>query len=162
MNALKKLMHTGPLLKARCKLCQGRRGIEHPPLNIPTVGEPGKETQDLMKAALQHLAKYHAEELGKGIALQQEFQAFRILSVFEYEDPGIVPRLELIRAAVFDIVRKNSMSDDNLKYIISGIGLDADDACKVLEVFKAVRDACCELGKFAPKVPEESRILTPR
>ncbi len=159
MNAIKKLMSRGPLLKARCKLCQGRRGIEHPPLNIPIVGDPGKETQGLMKAALQHLAMYHAEELGKGIALQQEFQAFRILSVFEYEDPSIVPRLELIRAAVFDIVRKNSLSDANLQTIVVNLGLDQEEADRVWDAMKTVRDCLCEFGGYAPKVPEESRIL---
>ncbi len=162
MNALKKLMSHGPMLKARCKLCQqqgAKRGIEHPPLNIPVIGEPGKETQDLLKAALQHLGKHHAEELGQGIQLQNEFQVFRILSAFEYEDPSIVPRLEMIRAAVFAIVRRNSISDASLQHVVATWGLDPDDADKVFAGMKAVRDACCELGEHAPKVPEESRIL---
>jgi hypothetical protein len=71
----------------------------------------------------------------------------------------MLPRLENIRAAIFAIVRKNSFSDDALQSIIANLGLDPDDARKVHEVMKSVRDACCEFNQFAPRVPEESKIL---
>jgi hypothetical protein len=113
-----------------------------------------------MKVLLKHLATHHTRELAEGAALLNEFQAFRILSAFEYEDASMEPRLENIRAAIFAIVRKNGFVDSALEHVVAGFGLDPEDAAKVNEALRAVRDACCELGEFAPRVPAESKIVS--
>ena len=142
---------------ATCKLC--RKEAEAPPLEIPIVGNPGKKAEDFMRVLLKHLTKHHPEDLARGAALSNELAPFLILSAFEHEDPSIVPRLENIRAAIFAQVRKNSFTDASLQGIVAAFGLDPDDADKVLEGMKAVRDACCEFGQFAPDLPQESRII---
>lgn len=138
-----------------CKLC-GRRIAEMPALEIPIIGHPGKRAEELMRILYKHLTKHHAQDFENGARLAQELPPFLILTAFEHEDPTMNPRLENIRAAIFQIVRKNSMTDANLQYIVSGLGLDQQDEGKVLAAMIAVRDACCEMGKYAPTAPAVS------
>jgi hypothetical protein len=135
-----------------CKLCR-KRVAEAPALDVPIIGQPGKRAEDLMVVLMKHLAKHHQQELREGMSLFTEFQPFLILSAFEYEDPSITPRLELIRAAIFAVVKKNSMTDAGLLRIVRGLELDVQVEAKVLQAMQAVRDACCEVGAFAPQVP---------
>lgn len=141
-----------------CKLCR-RDVAESPALEIPIIGQPGKKAEDLMRVLIKHLGKYHAKEFNEGAALVQEMGPFLILSAFKFEDPSMLPRLESIRAAIFAIVRKNSMTDASLEHVVAGFGLDPEDAARVNEAMRAVRDACCEFGQFAPKAPAEPKII---
>jgi len=143
-----------------CKLCR-RAVAESPALEIPIIGHPGKRVEDLLKVLLKHLTKHHAAELMEGAALLNEFQAFRILSAFDYEDPTMTPRLENIRAAIFALVRKNGFTDASIQHIVAGFGLDPEDAAKVNEAMRTVRDACCEFGQWAPKIPAPNQPVTP-
>lgn len=142
-----------------CKLCR-RNVAESPALEIPIIGDPGKNVQQLLKVLMKHLEKHHPEDFRHGAALLAEFPAFLILCAFDYEDPTMPPRLENIRAAIFGVVRKNTVPDSSIEHIVAGFGLDPEDARKVNQAMKAVRDACCEFGQFAPKVPQESKIVT--
>lgn len=142
-----------------CKLC-GKRVAEAAPLDIPIVGEPGPQVGALMKVLYKHLALNHARDLSEGAAAMSEFQAFRILSQFQYQDPTMEPRLENIRALVFQIVRKNSMTDESLFAIVDSLEMGPLVAASVLDALKAVRDACCEMGQFAPRVPKEAKIIS--
>ena len=146
--------------RTTCNLCH-KAVAESPALEIPIIGDPGKRTQELLNVLMKHLTKHHAEPLQKGAALAAEFTPFLILSAFSFEDPSIVPRLENIRAAIFAHVRKNSFTDASLEHIVAGFGLDPDDAVKVNEAMRAVRDACCEFGQFAPQIPAPSPLVTP-
>ncbi len=145
-----------------CKLCR-RAVAESPSLDIPVIGDPGKRAAELMTVLVKHLMKYHAKELKAGAdfakAIAQELPAFMIMHAFIHEDPSVAPRLENIRAPLFAMMRKNSMTNASLEHIVAGFGLDPDDATKVNEAMKAVRDACCEFGEFAPKTLEQSRII---
>jgi hypothetical protein len=154
-------MSAAPLLlryTTTCKLCH-QRIAESPALNIPLVGNPGVKVQALMKVLMKHLEKQHPEEFANGAALLAEFPAFLILCAFEYEEPTMPPRLESIRAGIFSIVRKNTLTDASIEHITAGFGLDPEDARKVNQAMKAVRDLCCELGPFAPQMPEASKLV---
>lgn len=146
-----------------CKLCR-RDVAETPALEIPIIGEPGKKAAELMTLLVKHLVKYHPKELKEGAdfaaAIAKELPAFMIMHAFKHEDPSIGPRLENIRAPLFAMMRKNSMSDASLEHVVAGFGLDPEDAAKVNQAMKAVRDACCEFGEFAPKTPQGSKIVT--
>ena len=135
-----------------CKLC-GRPVAETPALEVPVIGHPGKKVEGLMKLLIKHLEKYHQEEFQRGSALLAEFPAFLILNAFRYEDPSINPRLENIRAAIFAVVRKNTLSDASIDHIIAGFGLDPQEHADVSSAMRAIRDACCELGQHAPNLP---------
>lgn len=145
-----------------CKLCR-RDVAETPALEIPIIGDPGKKAQELMTILVKHLARYHAKELKEGAdfanAVGRELPAFMIMHAFKHEDPSVAPRLENIRAPLFAMMRKNSMTDASLEHIVAGFGLDSEDAAKVNQAMKAVRDACCEFGEFAPKTPQAPRII---
>jgi hypothetical protein len=131
-------------------------------LDIPLIGNPGKRAEKLLAVLVKHLTHHHLEQFQKGQGLWNEFQAFCVLNAFAFADPSIMPRLELTRASVFASVRKNTIQDSALEHIIAGFGLDPEDADKVIAAMKAVRDACCELGPYAPKVPEQpAQIVTP-
>ena len=145
-----------------CKLCR-RDVAESPSLDIPVIGDPGKRAGELMTVLLKHLLKYHAKELKAGSdfakAVGRELPAFMIMHAFIHEDPSVGPRLESTRAPLFAMMRKNSMTDESIEYVVAGFGLDPGDATKVNEAMKSVRDACCEFGEFAPKTPEPPRII---
>jgi hypothetical protein len=145
-----------------CRLCE-RRVAKSPALEIPIIGQPGKRVQELLTVLVKHLSKYHPNELKEGAQLCAEVQPFLILTAFDYEDPSMSPRLENIRAAIFSIVRKNFFTDAALEHIVAGFGLDSDDAKKVNEAMRAVRDACCEMGTFVPstKLPTQTPMVTP-
>lgn len=159
MNAVKNLLHMGgPKFLTQCRLCN-HPVAETDALEIPIIGQPGRKVEKLMTLLVKHLTKHHGDQLMKGAALIQEFQAFMILSAFAYEDPSMAPRLENIRAAVFALVRKNTMTDASLQHIVAGFGLDPEDAAKVTEAYSNLRDCFCELGAFAPEFPEQSQIV---
>lgn len=141
-----------------CRLCL-KRIAESGPLDIPIIGEPGAKAEALIAILFKHLTKHHPQEFAEGTAVAREVPAFFILAAFDSQDPSLTARLEQTRAGIFAIVRKNSMTDDSLQYIVSGLGLDSEDAVKVLEAFKAVRDACCEFGPYAPKVAPAVKSL---
>lgn len=141
-----------------CKLCH-RRVAEAPALEIPIIGNPGHRAEQLTKILVKHLTKHHAEKFQEGAALMAEMPAFLILSAFHFEDPTMPPRLENIRAAIFAIVQKNTLTDDSLLTIAANLGLDPEDTARVHQAMKHVRDACCEFGSFAAKLPAESKIL---
>jgi hypothetical protein len=145
---------------AICRICgKEARAVS---LNIPIIGHPGERAMKLLAVLSKHLTLHHPKAMQAGTALAQEFQAWCILNAFTFQDPSIMPRLELTRASVFASVRKNTIQDSALEKIVAGFALDPEDAEKVNAAMKAVRDACCELGPYAPKVPEQAaQIVTP-
>lgn len=146
-----------------CRLCRAAVA-KAPALEIPTVGDPGKRLKDLMTVLMKHLGKHHAQEFQEGTALLDETLSFLVLAAFEHEDPSIDPRIEAIRARVFQKVRKNTFQDAMLQNIVASFGLDPDDANKVNQAMRQVRDACCEFGAYAPQngnPPAPSALITP-
>jgi hypothetical protein len=146
--------------KATCKLCR-KPVAESPALDIPVIGDPGKRVKELQVVLMRHLAKHHTEGFTQGGELLDEVLTFLVFTAFQFEDPSIDPRIEAIRARVFAKVRKNTMEDAMIEHVVAGFGLDPDDALKVNGTMKALRDACCEFGPFAPKVPEISKLVMP-
>jgi hypothetical protein len=142
-----------------CRLC-GKRSKEAPALDLPIVGDPGKRINDLMTTLTKHVGKHHQQEFQEGAALLDETLSFLVLTAFDHEDPSIGPRIEAIRARIFAKVRKNTMQDAMIEHVVASLGLDPDDACKVNEAMKGLRDACCEFGQFAPAHTPPS-VITP-
>jgi hypothetical protein len=132
-----------------CRLCH-KEIAKAPALDIPIVGHPNKRMTDLMQVLTKHLGKHHAQEFQQGAALLDETLAFLVLTAYDHEDPSVDPRIEAIRARVFQKVRKNTMEDNMIEHVVATFGLDPDDAAKVNQAMKSLRDACCELGTFAP------------
>ena len=141
-----------------CRLCR-KRVAEAPALDLPIVGAPGKRSNDLMKILTKHLAIHHSGEFSEGGALLDETLSFLVLTAFDHEDPSIDPRVEAIRARIFAKVRKNTMADNMIDHVVASMGLDPDDAAQVSQAMKAIRDACCEFGEYAPKGMADSRII---
>lgn len=138
--------------RTTCRLCN-KAVAESGPLEIPIIGNPGANAEALFKVLLKHLTKHHTRELADGSALAKEVPAFFILAAFESQDPSITARMENVRAGIFALVRKNTMQDAMIDHLVATWGLDPDDAAKVTEGMRALRDACCELGPFAPSIP---------
>lgn len=155
MNAIASL--TGKYTTT-CKLCR-QKVAEAPALDIPIVGDPGKRGKKLMQVLTTHLGTHHPQEFAQGAALLDETLSFLVLAAFQHEDPSVDPRIEAIRAQLFARVRKNTLADSMLEHIVAGFGLDPEDAQKVNEAMRSIRDACCEFGEFAPRVPQESKII---
>ena len=132
-----------------CRLCR-KEVAKAPALDLPIVGQPNKRMVDLMQVLTKHLGKHHAQDFQQGAALLDETLSFLVLSAYDHEDPSIPPRFEAIRARLFAKVRKNTMEDAMIEHVVAGFGLDPDDAAKVNQAMKSLRDACCELGAFAP------------
>ncbi len=145
-----------------CKFCR-KPVIEAPPLDIPVMGDAGKPARELLTALTKHMMKAHKEEFAAGAALVDDVLAFLVLNAFEHQDPSIPARLERIRAGIFAQVRKNSFADSMLDHVVAGFGLEPDQASHVTEALRAVRDACCEFGPYAPNASpaEQSRLVTP-
>jgi len=147
-----------------CKLCR-RAVAESPALDIPIIGQPDKRTLKVIGLLGKHLSIHHSDEFTSGKALAdlvgQELIPFLILSTFHHQDPSVMPRLEVLRAPLFAVVRKNVMPDEDLKTIIAALGLSGDDDEKVLAAMRTVRDACCEFGQFASKISTPSPLVTP-
>ena len=132
-----------------CRLCR-KEVAKAPALDIPVVGQPNKRMVDLMQVLTKHLGKHHAQDFQQGAALLDETLSFLVLTAYDSEDPSIAPRVEAIRASLFQRVRKNTMEDNMIEHVVAGFGLDPTDATKVNQAMKSLRDACCELGTFAP------------
>ena len=148
MNAQLVTSATGKYVTT-CRLCR-KEVAKAPALDLPVVGQPGKRMNDLMQVLTKHLGKHHAHEFKEGAALLDDTLAFLVLTAYDHEDPSVDPRIEAIRARVFQKVRKNTMEDNMIEHVIATFGLDPDDAVKVNQAMKSLRDACCELGAFAP------------
>ena len=148
MNAQLVVSATGKYTTT-CRLCH-KEVAKAPALDLPIVGQPNKRMVDLMQVLTKHLGKHHAEDFNQGAALLDETLSWLVLTAYEHEDPSVPPRMEAIRARLFQRVRKNTMQDAMIEHVIAGFGLDPDDAVKVNQAMKSLRDACCELGTFAP------------
>lgn len=145
-----------------CKFCS-KRVVEAPSLDIPIIGEPGKQAKELMTVLAKHMNKYHAAEFKAGAALLDDVFSFLVFNAFDHQDPSIPARLERIRAAIFAQVRKNTIADPMLEHLVAGLGLDPDDADQVVSALRTVRDACCELGSFAATTSpaQQPALITP-
>jgi hypothetical protein len=144
-----------------CRIC-GKDVARSVSLDIPIMGQPGQRAEKLLALLVKHLTAAHLPEFQKGMALLQEFQAFCVLNAFAFGDPSIMPRLELTRASVFASVRKNVITDEAIVKLATELSPDVNgNDPKVIEVMKAVRDACCELGPYAPKIPGPARVQLP-
>jgi hypothetical protein len=144
--------------RTTCRLC-GKAVAESGPLEMPIIGNPGDKAAALTTILYRHLSRHHKDELIQGSALASEVPPFFILAAFQSEDPTLTARVEQVRAAIFALVRKNSMQDSMIEHIVATIGLDPDDAKKVAEAMRALRDACCEMGTFAPSTPPPVKSL---
>jgi hypothetical protein len=132
-----------------CRLCR-KEVAKAPSLEVPVVGQPGKRMKDLQTILMKHLGTHHLQKFQQGAVLLDDVMEFLVFSAFDHEDPSIAPRFEAIRARIFATVRKNTMQDAMIEHVVAGFGLDPDDADKVNGAMKSLRDACCELGTFAP------------
>ena len=153
-----------------CRFCM-KMIAESSPLDVPVIGEKPGERAEQREAALlakmyKHLVLRHQPEFQQGLSLSKlmtelakEYKPFLILSAFECQDPSASQRLENIRAIIFGSVRKNTMADNMIDHVVASMGLDPDDALKVNQAMKAIRDACCEFGEYAPRMPQESGIV---
>lgn len=133
-----------------CKFCNGKKIADAPALELPIVGEPSALAKKMQGKMLAHLQTHHWEQMMQGAALVDAFMSFAILSAFTHDDPSIRPRVENIRANIFQQVRKNSLNDVDLLSITADLGLNPDDAEKVAKAFRVIRDALCEVGQYAP------------
>lgn len=145
------------LYTTTCRLCNLK--ISKPPLELPIIGRATKPAEELFKVLIKHLALKHPEEFAQGAVLAAEVPAFFTLAAFHSEDPSLTARIENVRAGIFALVRKNSMQDAMVEHIVASLGLDPQDAAKVNEAMKALRDACCEFGQFAPNTPNLPKSL---
>lgn len=132
-----------------CKFCQAPIA-KAPSLDIPIVGDPGERTRKLQSVLGKHIMDKHPEQFTQGLAFMDEILSFLVFNAFEYEDPTIAPRLERIRAEIFAQVRKNTFEDSMLQHLVVGFGLDPQEEKDVTAALRAVRDACCEVGQYAP------------
>jgi hypothetical protein len=132
-----------------CRLCR-KEVAKAPALDIPVVGQPGKRLNELIAVLIKHLLKHHGQDLERGARIVDEVRAFLVLTAYDHEDPVAPKMIEDIRAQLFQRVRKNTMEDAMIEHVVAGFGLDPDDADKVNQAMKSLRDACCELGTFAP------------
>ncbi len=151
-------MSPAPLYRTTCKICH-RIVTESPPLNVPPVGTISRQAVQLRDILARHLQKHHPGEFEYGAGLSAEFQALILFLAFDCQDPSVVARLEMIRAAVFAWVRKPPISDPVLEQSALNLNLNPADTPKVAAALKAVRDACTELGEFAPQIPKEAEKL---
>ena len=143
----------------KCRLCS-KNVAESPALELPIIGHPGEKIEKLMQVLGKHLAKHHSEEFQRGIVIYQDFLRWLVLDPFEYEDASIAPRLENIRAALFQQLRKNSFTDEALATLAASIvGVDQSKVDQVLSALKLVRDACCEMGSYAPAIQQSPLVV---
>ncbi len=146
-----------------CKFCG--KPSQMPAIDVPLIGEQGKESKKVLQALTMHMMNKHPDEFAQGAAMLDDLLSFLVFNAYHHEDPSIPPRLERIRAGIFAQVRKNTITDASLQNAVVGIGLDPDDADKVLKWFKGIRDACCELGDHAPtgatSMPQTSPLIVP-
>ena len=141
-----------------CRLCR-KEVAKAPSLEVPVVGQPGKRMKDLQTILTKHLGTHHLQDFQSGAALLDDVMEFLVFSAFDHEDPSIDPRVEAIRARIFAKVRKNTMADNMIDHVVASMGLDPSDAVKVNQAMKAIRDACCEFGEYAPKGTADSKII---
>lgn len=168
MNAQLVVSATGKYTTT-CRLCQ--KPIARSAPIEPQTGKRdlGRE-RALLEKMLGHLIARHNSEFQRGVEqsklmeeLAKEYKPFLILGAFDCDDPNVSQRLEQIRAAIFISVRRNAVSDGVIEHNVASLGLDPDDAVKVNQAMKGLRDACCEFGQFAPQNgnPAQSPISTP-
>jgi hypothetical protein len=129
-----------------CRLCR-KEIAKAPALDLPIVGHPGKRLVELVAILTKHMQKHHVMEYQQAAA---PIITFLALTACDHEDPSVPKIIEAIRAQIFRQVRKNTMEDNMIEHVIATFGLDPDDAVKVNQAMKSLRDACCELGTFAP------------
>jgi hypothetical protein len=141
-----------------CRLCD-RPIAESDPLDIPLIGDPGKKAGQITAVMVRHMTKYHLDAFKMGAAIAQEISTFPLLAAFNSEDPTFTARAEQTRASIFALVRKNTMTDAHIDHLVTSFGLDPEAARQVTQGMRALRDACCELGQFAPSLPPEVRSL---
>ena len=155
MNAQLVVSATGKYTTT-CRLCQ-KAIARSEPIETSTGERNAGREKALVSKMLGHLMARHNPEFQRGVEqaalmeeLAKEYKPFLILGAFDCDDPNVSQRLEGIRAAIFASVRKNVVSDAIIEHNLTTLGLNPEDAVKVNQAMKSLRDACCELGTFAP------------
>jgi hypothetical protein len=125
--------------RPKCKLCG------------EVIGNGLLAAVPILDRMASHLSTQHADEFAKGQSLYTAFPGFLVCCAFEIHDPKVLQNQETVRAALFALTRKNGVSDDSLLTLVASLGLGPEDAKKVYEAMKALRNACCEFGEWAPQ-----------
>jgi hypothetical protein len=146
-----------PLYAVTCKFCL-KKIIDHPALDL-LVNDSSDLAREIMAKEIRHMQKHHPDEYNQGSAFLDGVMSFVVMSAFEHQDPSVNPRLELIRAGLFERVKRTRLNDDDLRTIVGELGIDDYYNARVLKALTAVRDALSETGKYAPGQPAEPSPL---
>jgi hypothetical protein len=146
-----------PMYSVHCKFC-GKQIIDHPGLDL-MVNDSSSLAQDILAKEIRHMQKHHDPEYKQGAAFMDGVMSFVVMSAFEHQDPSVNPRLELIRAGLFERVKRTRLNDDDLRTIVNELGIDDYYHDRVLKALTAIRDALSETGKYAPGQQSEPSPL---
>lgn len=144
------LLDLQPKNFAKCNHCAYK--IEFRPLNIPIIGRASDKAAEVMEKMGKHLYAKHAEVFAQGVELVGDFQSFLIASQFTLTDMSMTARLEVVRAGMQILTRKNVITDMAIDEAVAALDCQGKlNASTVRSLMKEFRDALSEQGRHAPQ-----------
>ena len=127
-----------------CKHCQKRFEIPLS-LNVPAIGQQvDAKAMKVVEAFMKHLQKEHPDQIARSMAAGQDMMALSVLLNFEHENQSVTRWMEQARSAFFRVNQKRTIPDAMLEDRIARLALNQQDAAKVLDLCRQLRDFLTE------------------
>jgi hypothetical protein len=132
------------------------------PLDIPIIGQPGKQVVEFVTSLAGHISKHHPDQMKMASALVQEFMGLLVIAGFEIQDPTLQSMRERVRATAHRLTRKAYITNADIDDKIAELGFDLDDSRNLKILLTDMRDMLCEEGSYAPvQNTPNSPLITP-
>lgn len=139
-----------------CLLCD--KQFDVPVLPVPDIGQPvNEQTLKVVQAFAKHLEKKHPERLAFAQTLSMGVMGVEILKNFQHADAGLLSGLEQTRIALYQMNQRREINDATLLDRIARLELGSEDATKVFDLARQLRDFLTEVD-LRPKL---SAIVAP-
>ena len=147
----------------RCRVQGCGKQFLSSPMDIPIIGQPNDRVVKFVTALLDHVQKKHPKAMMQISGAIQEYMGFLIVTMFQCEDPKLAQLQEQVRASIFKVSRRLTITDAEIQDRVARLGLDPDEEEGLQTLLRDMRDLLTEQGSYAPQngQPAPQPLVTP-
>ena len=147
----------------RCRVQGCGKQFLSSPMDIPIIGQPNDRVVKFVTALMEHVQKKHPQHMQQISGAIQEYMGFLIVTMFQCEDPKLAQLQERVRASIFKVSRRLTITNEEIQDRVARLGLDPDEEEGLQTLLRDMRDLLTEQGNYAPAngQPAPQPLVTP-
>ena len=151
---------TQPKYTTKCLVPDCTKEFTSSPFDVAILGKPDAKVQKFGEALMKHLQERHPEVIRSFTGRLSEFSTLALASMYDCQDPVIQKMANQIRWSIQKFTQRAKITDADIDDRLSRLGVSPDLHEQLRGLLQDMRDVLLEEGKYAPEMPEQSRIIT--